>query len=191
MTRRLAKLPTILSLLLLLATAVLWVRGYRVADEVAWRRGPYTCSVRSCLGGVQVERSRDGLFGRSGYSRAPVQPDTRYWDIDGDGIADGPMYGLDHFPWPQQTWECCGFAAARGQEITFGLRSGPEDPEEGRYTVVIVPCWFIAVAAGVLPIGAFSGHLRRARRRSRGLCPACGYDLRATPGRCPECGEAQ
>lgn len=28
------------------------------------------------------------------------------------------------------------------------------------------------------------------RRRSRSLCEACGYDLRGSPERCPECGKA-
>lgn len=55
---------------------------------------------------------------------------------------------------------------------------------------LILPHWLVLVLATV-PTGMFSLRLiRRGRCTSRGECAACGYDLRATPERCPECGTA-
>ena len=46
----------------------------------------------------------------------------------------------------------------------------------------------VALAVGlVASIGASKLRVER-DRRSRGLCPGCGYDVRANPTRCPECG---
>ena len=53
---------------------------------------------------------------------------------------------------------------------------------------VRIPYWLLATAAGVLPALWVWRRSRDGRLRLLGLCPACGYDLRATPGRCPECG---
>ncbi len=54
---------------------------------------------------------------------------------------------------------------------------------------VYARCWGLALVFAVYPTLAFiRGPLRRYRRRRRGLCPACAYDLRGNEsGVCPEC----
>ena len=52
------------------------------------------------------------------------------------------------------------------------------------------PLWLLALAAAVLPARWVLRHLNQGPGGGPGLCPRCGYDLRATPARCPECGRA-
>ena len=50
---------------------------------------------------------------------------------------------------------------------------------------------FVAfVVVAVASVGIAMRHARHQDRRIAGLCPSCGYDLRASPERCPECGTA-
>ena len=61
----------------------------------------------------------------------------------------------------------------------------------GRIRGAFAPVWAVALATAVLPAWWVprERRLRKAERRQRsGLCPRCGYDLRASPDRCPECG---
>jgi hypothetical protein len=50
------------------------------------------------------------------------------------------------------------------------------------------PCWPIVVITALLPLLRAGRLLRRRRRIAMNQCAVCGYDLRATPDRCPECG---
>ena len=61
-------------------------------------------------------------------------------------------------------------------------------------TPVLVEWWQVQLASALVAAGAGSLAIRRGRRQRRrrrdGLCLACGYDLRASAERCPECGTA-
>jgi hypothetical protein len=59
-----------------------------------------------------------------------------------------------------------------------------------RVHLLVVPIWMLSSLLAVYPAIAFiRGPLRRHRRRRKGLCLKCGYDLTGNvSGVCPECG---
>jgi hypothetical protein len=159
-TRRLVTLAAGVSLLLCVATGALWVRSHFVYDVV--RFDPWTSY--SVTGRVLcISMSRD-------FFRAPSQWMRESASSEGGknlrtGLATN---AFDHW------WVRMGFVLD-----TYDVTS-----------TIGFPHWFLALLFAILPSMRGAAAIRSRRTRQRGLCPACGYDLRATPDRCPECGAA-
>jgi hypothetical protein len=54
--------------------------------------------------------------------------------------------------------------------------------------LVVLPAWWLIAITAVLPAVWIYHRIRRRRWKAQHRCAHCGYDLRATPDRCPECG---
>jgi hypothetical protein len=168
--RILLNAATVLSLVLCAGTLVLWMRSYWTVDFLLWRSGGYaSASVSVCRGSLDVMRAR-GIPRTFEHVRvAPDEAACPRW-----ASAAGLRFGA------------AGFAFYAEPDVS-PLGDGP-----GRQPVpfheLLVPLWAIVAASGVLPSAWMFGRARRRRRSRRGRCLECGYDLRATPDRCPECG---
>jgi hypothetical protein len=86
-------------------------------------------------------------------------------------------------PRSSRRWEEFGAYVYVEKDVRSGIAAG-----QGSLVMVLMPYW---VLVGLLLIGPAVCVVRWASRRRRfgeGRCQRCGYDLRASPEQCPECG---
>jgi hypothetical protein len=76
----------------------------------------------------------------------------------------------------------------RGWKDGLGFGRVSSTQRSVRVRGVVVPHWFPMILFATLPLTRLGRFIRRRRRKVAGRCAKCGYDLRATPDRCPECG---
>jgi hypothetical protein len=96
------------------------------------------------------------------YTWAMSLPSHSYFDIAGFEAKKHPAFDYERYG-----WSCLGYS-----------------------TSIAIPLWPFAILFSIIPLTRYMKGRRAKRAVSVGRCAVCGYDLRATPDRCPECGTA-
>jgi hypothetical protein len=182
MVRWLSNFVVVLSLLLCIAAAGLWVHSYFTGDSLNWaiermkgHRFEYrNLAVYSVRGGVWFNY---GYYGRELSAAEAAAQRTRDYPL-GASEFDYPVY-----PHPLGDAEL-SLPNLLGFHVGWNGARDPATRTTNSTSGVVIPYWFCLVLLGALP----ARFLWRRKRRRPNHCPACGYDLRATPDRCPECG---
>jgi hypothetical protein len=176
MKRRALRIPLALSLLISIVSFILLPISY------------YWTATLSYVG-----RSSTGFFGfGGGHIILRHQYGPGMLDLFAVNPTLLPSRGFVHFA--RDRTHYFDFNRYWLRSMRFSIHSFTIPQASGRVVkqrFVGLPIWFLAWAFAMPPAIALQRHRKRQRRIRNGLCLACGYDLRASGERCPECGASR
>jgi hypothetical protein len=178
---KLFKLTALLSAILFLVLLALIVRSllFGITDNLAYYHAAHIQGRDFVPGVNNYVASIDGkiLLSHSSFGDLP-KPDAhllRQWHFRSEHATN---YRPSDPPWFNVLGLAfCNAPATRGRSDSR--------------IYLMIPGWASLLATAALP-GLYLARTAKTRRRRRirneGRCLICGYDLRGTPERCPECG---
>jgi|SRR5665213_176 len=190
MKRRLFAVLATLSLLMCIAACALWVRSHFAHDIFRWQRARLTPPSGGHLGilnyGFIDLETDEGIFG--------IARCHYYWpNLDSQDFASlqgdfGDCQTFDHLRENSTILSTDGDAIVNWNGFYWVRYDGVVSQRMIQHILEVrMPAWSVVLFLAVFPV-AWLISWRRRRASTSGMCPKCGYDLRASPDRCPECG---
>lgn len=182
-----------LSLVFLAAVVSLWIRGEFRADRIY---GDHVDRENHFLSDYWLVSERGCVeFHWNGASWMNISPlmiqEPFHWRSGNSVDVAQPTFGIRAST--DNETDIVVFDTPRGEMRSTDCRSGGSNISsaellEGRSIRVVLSDWFATLAASIMPAFWIWRRWKLRAKMRIGICEICGYDLRATPGRCPECG---